>query len=76
MGTKLKENQNKGTINESNIVSQAKSTNLRQKKGIEKDLLIHDGIDITGGSISDDEETIIRKAGETKAIKKVFSNIY
>ncbi|RIA89599.1 P-loop containing nucleoside triphosphate hydrolase protein [Glomus cerebriforme] len=68
MGIKLKDNQNKSTIYE----SQSKPTNLQQEKDVEKKVLIQDGIDITLGNISDNEESNINKSDETKAVKKAF----
>src|SRR5437764_2002812 len=67
MGIKLKDNQNKSTEDESNIISQVR------RKDIEKKVLIQDGIDITVESISDDEKT--KESVETKTVKKVFKNI-
>jgi len=63
MSIKLKDNQNINTIYEPGIISQSK---LQQnKKGVEKKGLIQDGVDITLGSIGDDENT-------NKVVKKVF----
>src|SRR3954451_20245969 len=67
MGVKLKDNQNKNTVDESNIISQVR------QKDIEKKVLIQDGIDITVESISDNGTT--KEFIETKVIKKVFKNI-
>src|SRR5437016_696260 len=61
MGIKLKDNQNKNTVVESNIIS-----HVRQKD-IEKKVLIQDGIDTSVEVISDNE-----KPKESIETKKVF----
>ena len=72
MGIKLRDNQNKSTIDESNILNQEKVTNLQlNKKNIERKVLIQDRTDITVESITGNEKTSIKGSGETEAAKKV-----
>jgi hypothetical protein len=54
MGIKPKDDENINTIHEPSIISQSKPINLRQKK---KHVEKQDGIDITLGSIGDNEKT-------------------
>ncbi|GET03929.1 P-loop containing nucleoside triphosphate hydrolase protein [Rhizophagus clarus] len=62
MGIKPKDDENKNTIHKHSMISQSQLTNLRQKKeDVEKQSLVQDGIDITIGSIGDDEK-IVKKA--------------
>lgn len=69
LGIKLRDNQNKSTIDESNIL---KATNLRlNKKDIERKVLIQDRTDIIVESITDNEKTNVKDSGETEAVKKV-----
>ncbi len=70
MGMKLKNNQNKSIIDESNTISQVKLTkSQKETKSINKKVLIQDGIDITENS--DDYKFDVKKS-EAKSVKKVL----